>query len=232
MYFPTYNVLIFFQMITRSLLLSLAVLVTANANPILLPQRLLRDDSGVTYRLPSTQIPSGYIVSLTVPETVFAGQSTEFSGTVNVSLSFTNTANKILIHAPGPIVSSAIQVFQPGVPSVNVTVTASSFNETTEILTITLNQMLTAFVTYTLRMNFTGKLRTREMAGFYRSSYQGENNVTQYLVTTQFQPTDARKAFPCFDEPRFKATFKLIITHPLGTTPLMNAQVLGNITQG
>jgi aminopeptidase N len=55
------------------------------------------------------------------------------------------------------------------------------------------------------------------MAGFYRSKYSfgGED---QYMLVTQFEATDARKALPCWDEPVFKATFAVTLTVPLSRT--------------
>ncbi len=42
------------------------------------------------------------------------------------------------------------------------------------------------------------------------------------LLSTDFEPTDARKAFPCFDEPSLKARFRMSIIHPENTIALAN----------
>ncbi|XP_049864292.1 endoplasmic reticulum aminopeptidase 1-like isoform X3 [Schistocerca gregaria] len=65
-------------------------------------------------------------------------------------------------------------------------------------------------VNYTLSLRFTSRL-SRELEGFYLSSYVTKDGERKYLATTHFEPTYARSAFPCFDEPQFKARFKMSI---------------------
>ena len=55
-----------------------------------------------------------------------------------------------------------------------------------------------------------GNLR-KDTRGLYESSYEDENGITHYMATTQFESCGARKAFVCFDEPEFKATFDFTI---------------------
>ena len=60
------------------------------------------------------------------------------------------------------------------------------------------------------------------MAGFYRSSYKDQDGNTKYLATTQMEPTDARRAFPCFDEPSLKATYTITLIADKHHTCLSN----------
>ncbi|KAK2705039.1 hypothetical protein QYM36_017171 [Artemia franciscana] len=67
---------------------------------------------------------------------------------------------------------------------------------------------------YTVSIKFIGNLNNLA-AGFYRSSYVNSEGVTKWHAVTQFESTDARRAFPSFDEPNMKALFKVT----LGRTP-------------
>ncbi len=60
-----------------------------------------------------------------------------------------------------------------------------------------------------INIEFQGILNDR-LLGFYRSQYL-QNGKTKYLATTQFEAADARRAFPCWDEPKAKATFEISI---------------------
>uniref|UniRef100_A0A8C2XDC4 Aminopeptidase n=1 Tax=Cyclopterus lumpus TaxID=8103 RepID=A0A8C2XDC4_CYCLU len=95
----------------------------------------------------------------------------------------------------------------------------------TQYLVLQLNGKLVKDHRYHLDTEFTGELAD-DLGGFYRSEYQ-EDGITKYVVvaTTQMQPTDARKAFPCFDEPAMKAIFYITLIHNHGTVALSNGEV-------
>ncbi|XP_031336695.1 endoplasmic reticulum aminopeptidase 1-like isoform X2 [Photinus pyralis] len=77
---------------------------------------------------------------------------------------------------------------------------------------------------YTLNIRYTTKLN-RDFEGFYISSYIN-NGERRYLATTHFEPTHARSAFPCFDEPHFKARFKMSIFRDRFHIALFNMPVI------
>lgn len=72
---------------------------------------------------------------------------------------------------------------------------------------------------------------TQVMAGFYRSKYKPKGDVPKsvakddefhYMFSTQFESCDARRAFPCFDEPNLKATFDVQLELPEDQVALSN----------
>jgi aminopeptidase N len=66
---------------------------------------------------------------------------------------------------------------------------------------------------YVVTIDFIGILNDL-MRGLYRSTYVGLDGATHTMATTQFEATDARRAFPCLDEPALKATFQLSVSIP------------------
>ncbi|KAH8375652.1 hypothetical protein KR200_004180 [Drosophila serrata] len=76
-----------------------------------------------------------------------------------------------------------------------------------------------------LRMSFTGELNDK-MKGFYRSKYFGPNGEERYAGVTQFEATDARRCFPCWDEPAIKATFDITLVVPKDRVALSNMPVI------
>ncbi|KAJ1522082.1 hypothetical protein ONE63_002393 [Megalurothrips usitatus] len=84
---------------------------------------------------------------------------------------------------------------------------------------------------YTVTLEFTGSL-TRSIVGFYRSSYTNQQGQKRYIATTKFEPTYARLAFPCFDEPAMKASYKVRLVKPASPEyiALSNSDVMANTT--
>tara|TARA_B100000315_G_scaffold185467_1_gene174602 strand:- start:813 stop:3425 length:2613 start_codon:yes stop_codon:yes gene_type:complete len=73
----------------------------------------------------------------------------------------------------------------------------------------------------TLDIKFAGELNDK-LCGFYRSQYSGPGGEERYLAATQFEATDARQAFPCWDEPARKAKFEVTLVIPSGLVAISN----------
>ena len=78
---------------------------------------------------------------------------------------------------------------------------------------------------------FTGILND-QLHGFYRSTFTDPSGVQQTIATTQFENTDARRAFPCWDEPAFKATYQVNLTVPSHLAAYSNSPVTSDTDLG
>jgi puromycin-sensitive aminopeptidase len=81
-----------------------------------------------------------------------------------------------------------------------------------------------------LTMSFSGTLNDK-LRGFYRSTWRDEGGVEHVLGTTQLQATDARRAFPCWDEPEFKATFAITLIVDDGQRAISNSPEIARVSQ-
>ena len=89
------------------------------------------------------------------------------------------------------------------------TPTVIDLDEEAERLTITLSSSLPVGAPR-LHLGFRGVLNDK-LKGFYRSTFVDTAGEQQVIATTQFEATDARRAFPCWDEPDLKAVFAITL---------------------
>lgn len=85
---------------------------------------------------------------------------------------------------------------------------------------------------YKLHFTYVGILNDK-MKGFYRSKYIGANGKERYAGVTQFEATNARRCFPCWDEPDLKAVFEIEVIIPndriaLSNMPIVEQSTIGN----
>ena len=100
-----------------------------------------------------------------------------------------------------------------------------SYNADTQTTKVSFDTALKAGSKARLVQTFRGTLNDK-MAGFYRSSYKdAKDGSTKYIATSQMEPTDARRAFPSFDEPALKATFDITLIADKHLTCLSNMDV-------
>jgi aminopeptidase N/puromycin-sensitive aminopeptidase len=158
-------------------------------------------------RLPANARPDHYVLALTpnIPAATFAGTET-----IDVTLaapSATITLNALEIQIQSVTANGA-----PG---------TVSYDTSREQATFTFPKPLPAGHV-ALNIAYTGILNDK-LRGFYLSK-----TATQTLAVTQFESTDARRAFPSFDEPALKATFDISLTVPKADTVISNTNVISD----
>ncbi len=139
-----------------------------------------------------------------------------FAGSESVSVNCKRPTNLITMHC------AELEIVSCQVKSGSKTIGSSiKLNPKKEELQIKLSDKIKGKSTISLEFN--GVLNDR-LLGFYRSQYT-QNGKIKYLATTQFEAADARRAFPCWDEPVAKATFEISIIADNRLTAISNMPV-------
>ncbi len=146
------------------------------------------------YRLPRTVLPSRYQVSL-VPDL----DNASFTGTVSIEAEAVESASELVLNA-----------IELEIHSVTVNGAGATYTLNEELERLIIDTPVTPGA-LTIDIAFTGILNDK-LRGFYRSTFVDDSGKTRTIATTQMQSTDCRRAFPCFDEPDFKAVFAIDLT--------------------
>nr|XP_023013628.1 aminopeptidase N-like [Leptinotarsa decemlineata]XP_023013629.1 aminopeptidase N-like [Leptinotarsa decemlineata] len=88
-------------------------------------------------------------------------------------------------------------------------------------LKISMSDPLLSGGTYTIDIKYSGDILDN-LVGLYKTSYKDLSGNEKWLATTHFQPVYARRVFPCFDEPNFKAPFEISVARRTNMTVLSN----------
>ena len=146
-----------------------------------------------------------------------------FEGSEIISINCKKATNTIKINC------AEIKIKSCTVKAQNKIIKSSAkTNEKKEELQIKLASKIKGIAT--INLEFQGILNDR-LLGFYRSQYK-QGGKTKYLATTQFEAADARRAFPCWDEPEAKATFEISIIAENKYTAISNMPVSSKKREG
>ncbi|XP_012268487.2 aminopeptidase N isoform X2 [Athalia rosae] len=176
-------------------------------------------------RLPRSVVPVLYRLKLT--PFIWPGNFT-FNGEVEILVNVTEDTKNITLHSTNLDIDEAatkVKIYLPDDGTIrkqteDIGVEKQTNDTLRQFHVIHTSNLLKAGKRYTVNLKFVGYLNDY-LEGFYRSSYT-VGNQTRWIATTQFQPTDARQAFPCFDEPALKAQFEISIARPKNMTSISN----------
>jgi puromycin-sensitive aminopeptidase len=174
------------------------------------------------FRLPRSVVPSRYV--LTVEPDI---DGACFDGEEAVSIEVLEPVSEIVLNALALEIDSAWIEHAENGERIDATV---ALDETSERATLSLARTAEAG-TWVLTTRFRGVLNDK-LVGFYRSTFTDDEGQQKRIAVTQFEATHAREAFPCWDEPEFKAVFSVTLIVPEELMALSNAGELSNEVLG
>ncbi|XP_064232255.1 leucyl-cystinyl aminopeptidase-like isoform X1 [Aotus nancymaae] len=164
-------------------------------------------------RLPTDIVPLRYELNLHPNLT-----SMTFRASVTISFQALGVTWNIILHSKGHSISRVTFMSPVSGQEKQVEILEYPLHEQ---IAIVAPEALLAKHNYTLKIEYSANISS-SYYGFYGFSYTDERNEKKYFAATQFEPLGARYAFPCFDEPGFKATFIIRIIRDEQYTALSN----------
>jgi puromycin-sensitive aminopeptidase len=167
------------------------------------------------YRLPRHVIPSRYELRLE-PDLDRAS----FQGLETVTVTVSQPTTVIVMNA-SELAISRVHAENARQQALHASIES---DETLQRCRLTFSEALTPGE-WRLSLVFNGTLNDK-LRGFYRSTYKNQSGTTQTMAATQFEATDARRAFPCWDEPDFKAVFATTLVIDPRLTAVSNTSIV------
>ncbi len=159
-------------------------------------------------RLSPTVRPESYDLRLSVDP-----DAGTFSGEVSIAICLEKTADRLALHAAG------LNIARAGIGREEIPLSSVHLDATSETAIFQLPKPLPAGPAV-LNVSYSGTLN-RNLRGLYLSTAKHAGKTENYAFT-QFEPADARRMLPCFDEPSFKSRFTLTVTAPAKYAVLSN----------
>ncbi len=154
-------------------------------------------------------------------------EAATFAGEVLISVLVTAPTDTIACNALDLDILAAELTEGPLSDGTLLAVTGVALDAETERVTFTLERTLLPGEAH-LRVRFNGQLNDK-LRGFYRSTFTDTDGIEQVIATTQFEATDARRAFPCWDEPDHKASFAISLIVDEDLFAVSNASELSRV---
>jgi aminopeptidase N len=168
-------------------------------------------------RLPKNVVPLDYTVNIAAD-----ADALTIAGSESVALEFRSATATLVFNTINETLS---RVLLDGKPVKSV-----ASDDEQQLTTVTLNAPA-AVGRHELTFSYTGKLETQPH-GFFRQYYKSLDGSQRTLLSTKMEGTDARRMFPCWDEPAFRSTFELSVTVPAKWATIGNMPVARRVVKG
>lgn len=152
-------------------------------------------------------------------------QATEFDGSAVIDLDVAKDSSSITLNAFDLDIKTTEVAFKGGA---TIRSSAPTFNTAKQWMIIDLREEVKSGSKLVLKITFKGSMLHRQN-GFYRAPVNGPNGKTSWIGSTHMEPTDARKVFPCWDEPALKAAFTITLVAERHLTCLGNMNVASEV---
>ena len=164
-------------------------------------------------KLPKEVVPTEYSVRV-VPNI----DNFTFAGTERVNLNVRSPVRKLVLNA------LELKIQTASVDGKELAASAIRIDKKNELLTLALSSELAAGH-HSLTLHFTGKINQQGQGLFYMPYQEHGSGARKVMLGTQFEATDARRFFPCWDEPAFRARFQLTVVVPENWLAVSNMPV-------
>ncbi|KAL7022236.1 hypothetical protein ACKWTF_012179 [Chironomus riparius] len=168
-----------------------------------------------SYRLPNTTIPQIYSIGLTFRDEV------SFLGSVYIKINVLESTNVITLHSSVLILNTSLtKSYMHGAA---VAHTHDIDVEREFLLIKTTEEILLKDSILWLTISYIGYISTIN-EGVFRTTFKKPNGDLSYYIATQMKPNFARRVFPSYDEPRFKAKFIISLNHTAQQKTISNIE--------
>uniref|UniRef100_A0A7E4VMQ7 Aminopeptidase n=1 Tax=Panagrellus redivivus TaxID=6233 RepID=A0A7E4VMQ7_PANRE len=180
-------------------------------------------------RLPHDLKPSLYIITMQTflpykQGVDFGHRNRTVDAYVLMNFLCRKQTNKIILNAYDLIIDENKLRLHDQDTKESLAVRLAEIRNETQVLEFVTEQPMLVGHNYSMKINYGTRMLEPGNRGLFLASYQ-TGNETRYHMVSQMQPIFARRVFPCFDEPEFKAEFQIVVIHPQGTTAVSNTKL-------
>ncbi|CAH0725362.1 unnamed protein product, partial [Brenthis ino] len=176
-------------------------------------------------RLQKTVTPTGYRLELEpyMEDAVFKGH-------VSINVTWLEDSDRITVHCAHDIeiTESEVKAYLPSGSNIllqKIPIKSMEMDVKKPIITLLLETSVPKKSTGHINFSFKGNMQTSNTEAFFKTTYATDQDIERNVVATQLRPNNARRMFPCFDEPGYKTPFDLSVVRPRNMVALSNMPV-------